>query len=150
HTPHWHGLRVVEDGRKRTDVVELLPASMKVADMVADNAGTWLFHCHVAEHMMGGMFARMIVHPKGSPGAGKPRDTAFLGFPAARQSLRITHLEAALDFSPNAAQPCDLKMTGDVTVYNAFSVHTQAFRISIGEQTVSFKPDSNGLATVDG
>ena len=38
-----------------TDVVELLPASMKVADMVADNPGSWLLHCHVAEHMGAGM-----------------------------------------------------------------------------------------------
>ena len=64
HTAHWHGLRVLEEGRRRTDVVELLPATMTVADMTADNAGIWLFHCHVAEHMMEGMFAPMVVHPK--------------------------------------------------------------------------------------
>jgi FtsP/CotA-like multicopper oxidase with cupredoxin domain len=56
HTPHWHGETVLLDGRTRTDVVELLPASMHVADMVADNPGTWLFHCHVAPHMRNGMF----------------------------------------------------------------------------------------------
>ena len=67
HTAHWHGMRVIEEGRRRTDTVELLPASMKVADMVADNPGTWLFHCDVAEHMMEGMFARMVVHPKAPP-----------------------------------------------------------------------------------
>jgi manganese oxidase len=76
HTAHWHGLRVVEEGRRRTDVVELLPATMKVADMVADNPGSWLFHCHVADHMMEGMYARLIVHPKGGAGAPEP---AFLG-----------------------------------------------------------------------
>ena len=63
HTAHWHGLRVVEEGRRRTDVVELLPASMKVADMVADNPGAWLFHCHVADHMKGGMMAMYTVNP---------------------------------------------------------------------------------------
>jgi FtsP/CotA-like multicopper oxidase with cupredoxin domain len=56
HTPHWHGETVLLDGRTRTDVVELLPASMHVDDMVADNPGTWLFHCHVAPHMRNGMF----------------------------------------------------------------------------------------------
>ena len=36
---------------------DLLPASMKVADMVPDDPGTWLFHCHVEDHMMAGMAA---------------------------------------------------------------------------------------------
>jgi tetratricopeptide (TPR) repeat protein len=60
HTAHWHGNTVLERGH-RTDVVELLPASMKVADMVADNPGTWMFHCHVNDHMREGMSARYIV-----------------------------------------------------------------------------------------
>jgi hephaestin len=81
HTAHWHGLRVIEEGRRRTDVVELLPASMKVADMVADNPGSWLMHCHVSEHMQEGMFARVVVHPKDSPRAPK---AAFLGLGAAQ------------------------------------------------------------------
>ena len=35
------------------DVVELLPASMKVAEMVADNPGVWMFHCHVNTVLIG-------------------------------------------------------------------------------------------------
>lgn len=61
HTAHWHGEKVLLDGRTQTDVVELLAASMHVADMVADNPGTWLFHCHVAPHMRNGMFATYSV-----------------------------------------------------------------------------------------
>jgi FtsP/CotA-like multicopper oxidase with cupredoxin domain len=57
HTPHWHGNTVLHEGR-RTDVIELLPASMKVADMRADNPGIWLYHCHVNDHMKAGMAAR--------------------------------------------------------------------------------------------
>jgi|HubBroStandDraft_2_1064218.scaffolds.fasta_scaffold00799_3 hypothetical protein len=56
HTPHWHGETVTEDGRN-TDVIELLPGSMKTVDMIADNPGTWMFHCHVEDHMEGGMMA---------------------------------------------------------------------------------------------
>lgn len=81
HTPHWHGLRVIEEGRRRTDTIELLPGSMKVADMVPDNPGDWLFHCHVEEHMAGGMFARVTVFPKDKPGASTSPEKAFLGFP---------------------------------------------------------------------
>jgi manganese oxidase len=56
HTPHWHGETVTYEGRN-TDVVELLPGSMKTVDMIADNPGTWMFHCHVEDHMEAGMMA---------------------------------------------------------------------------------------------
>lgn len=61
HTPHWHGETLILDGRTRTDVVELLPASMHVADLVTDNPGTWLFHCHVAGHIEAGMYTTFVV-----------------------------------------------------------------------------------------
>jgi FtsP/CotA-like multicopper oxidase with cupredoxin domain len=64
HAAHWHGKTVVEDGRRRTDNVELLPGTMKVADMNADNPGTWMLHCHVSDHMMGGMYAYFVINPK--------------------------------------------------------------------------------------
>jgi FtsP/CotA-like multicopper oxidase with cupredoxin domain len=82
HTAHWHGLRVVEEGRRRTDVVELLPATMKVADLLADNPGSWLFHCHVAEHMREGMFARLTIYEHGTVGVSRAPAVAFLGVPA--------------------------------------------------------------------
>jgi FtsP/CotA-like multicopper oxidase with cupredoxin domain len=62
HTPHWHGNTVTINGM-RTDVAELLPMSMKVADMVPDNPGTWLFHCHVNDHILAGMQATYTVLP---------------------------------------------------------------------------------------
>jgi hypothetical protein len=60
HTPHWHGNTVVVMGT-RMDVVNLLPASMVVADMVPDDPGTWLFHCHVNDHLTAGMMTRYRV-----------------------------------------------------------------------------------------
>lgn len=56
HTPHWHGETVTEETR-HTDVIELLPGSMRTVDMIADNPGTWMFHCHVEDHMEAGMTA---------------------------------------------------------------------------------------------
>jgi len=82
HTAHWHGETVLEDGTRRTDVVELLPASMKVADLLADNPGSWLYHCHVAEHMSSGMFAKFVIYPRDAVGADRSPGHAFLGFPA--------------------------------------------------------------------
>jgi FtsP/CotA-like multicopper oxidase with cupredoxin domain len=60
HTPHWHGNVVLDDG-KRTDVIALSPAQMVTVDMVPDDPGIWLFHCHVSDHMDGGMVARYQV-----------------------------------------------------------------------------------------
>jgi manganese oxidase len=62
HTPHWHGNTVLHEGH-RTDVIELLPASMKVADMRADNPGIWLYHCHVNDHVKAGMAGRYLIEP---------------------------------------------------------------------------------------
>jgi len=62
HTPHWHGNMVLADG-KRTDVVALSPAQMLTVDMIPDNPGLWMFHCHVSEHMEAGMHAHYQVLP---------------------------------------------------------------------------------------
>lgn len=61
HTVHWHGETVLLEG-SYTDVVELLPASMRVADMDAENPGTWIFHCHIGDHMMAGMYTTYTIH----------------------------------------------------------------------------------------
>ena len=60
HTPHWHGNTLLENGLRR-DTVELLAARLKVADMTPDNPGTWLYHCHVNDHIDAGMVARFTV-----------------------------------------------------------------------------------------
>jgi manganese oxidase len=61
HTAHWHG-KTVSDRLRTTDLIELLPGSMVTVDMLADNPGTWLFHCHVAEHMESGMMATYTIY----------------------------------------------------------------------------------------
>jgi manganese oxidase len=60
HTPHWHGNTVLVGGQ-RTDVLNIAPAQMITADMIPDNVGIWLFHCHVSDHMQGGMVTRYDV-----------------------------------------------------------------------------------------
>lgn len=60
HTPHWHGNTVLIGGH-REDVAELLPATTVVADMVPDNAGIWMYHCHVNDHIAAGMTGRYEV-----------------------------------------------------------------------------------------
>jgi len=42
-------------------MIQLLPGMMMVSDMVPDARGTWLFHCHVNDHISAGMLARYRV-----------------------------------------------------------------------------------------
>jgi FtsP/CotA-like multicopper oxidase with cupredoxin domain len=60
HAPHFHGNDVLVGGM-RTDVLTLSFMGMVVANMVPDDLGTWLFHCHVSFHNSAGMAARYRV-----------------------------------------------------------------------------------------
>ena len=62
HTPHWHGQTALSN-HMRTDTIQLTPMGMAVADMIADNVGTWLFHCHITEHFDSGMNTLFTVLP---------------------------------------------------------------------------------------
>jgi FtsP/CotA-like multicopper oxidase with cupredoxin domain len=62
-TPHWHGNTALVGGH-REDTVSLLPATTIVADMVPDDPGIWMFHCHVNDHISAGMTARYEVTAK--------------------------------------------------------------------------------------
>lgn len=66
HTPHWHGNTVTFNGQS-TDVIEILPASMKTVDMYPDNPGIWMYHCHVNDHIDAGMMTLFQVLPKDTP-----------------------------------------------------------------------------------
>jgi FtsP/CotA-like multicopper oxidase with cupredoxin domain len=62
HAPHWHGQTVLVNGM-RSDTIAMGPMSMVVADMVADNPGVWMFHCHVNDHLDRGMYGLFKVIP---------------------------------------------------------------------------------------
>ena len=62
HTPHWHGNTVMRYGR-RVDVIAIGAAEMETVDMIPDDPGIWLYHCHFSEHMAAGMVTRYEVTP---------------------------------------------------------------------------------------
>lgn len=145
HAAHWHGTTVVEDGERRTDVVELLPGSMKVADMVADNPGDWLFHCHVAEHMANGMFARVSVHGPKDPPVSRAPEIAFLGMP---QSLATLHLQTAeISLDKKNRDNSEIDLAGEVTVPDPFPVARNAFTVQLGGSTLTLHPDASGICS---
>ena len=65
HTPHWHGHTVLANGH-RYDEVDIVPNVVVNADMHTENPGTWLFHCHVNDHIKAGMSSLYTVAPKAS------------------------------------------------------------------------------------
>lgn len=62
HTPHWHGQTLLQNGM-RTDMTSVMPGDMRTLDMVPDTPGTWLFHCHVDDHLEAGMVTMYTVDP---------------------------------------------------------------------------------------
>jgi FtsP/CotA-like multicopper oxidase with cupredoxin domain len=54
HVFHLHGHRWLFNGRY-DDALVFGPSTTLTFDYVEDNPGTWLYHCHVTDHMMGGM-----------------------------------------------------------------------------------------------
>ena len=62
HSPHWHGQTLVAN-HMRTDMIMLTPMMTAMADMIPDNPGVWLFHCHMNGHFTGGMYTRFTVLP---------------------------------------------------------------------------------------
>lgn len=57
HTAHFHGhsFDYKSTGVYRADVYDLFPGTFQALQMTAKYPGTWLLHCHVADHIHGGM-----------------------------------------------------------------------------------------------
>jgi len=45
-------------------VYDLFPGVFATVEMIPDSVGVWLLHCHVNDHMTGGMEALYTVHGK--------------------------------------------------------------------------------------
>ena len=63
HTFHVHGHRWRTDGGSPEDTRGLGPAESFRVRWREDAPGTWLYHCHVEEHMMQGMIGLYRVRP---------------------------------------------------------------------------------------
>jgi manganese oxidase len=61
--PVIHGHRWVDASGQITDNVQLGPGMYTTFEFQEDNPGTWLVHCHVPDHMEGGMRAEYVVSP---------------------------------------------------------------------------------------
>lgn len=66
HTAHWHGQTLVSYGQ-RVDTIAVFPSTTHIADMVPDNEGLWMYHCHVNHHIHGGMTSLFEVDESTKP-----------------------------------------------------------------------------------
>ena len=142
HTAHWHGARLRDAAGHMTDVIELMPGTMKSADMLADNPGDWMIHCHVGDHMMEGMYATYSVRAKDSaPLKSEP----FFGLPGASQSVEWTAAEANLE------QPeFHFKATCKVSAYANLSAWTTHLGITLGKAKATTRLDRSGAGKDNG
>uniref|UniRef100_A0A3P8Y2W5 ferroxidase n=1 Tax=Esox lucius TaxID=8010 RepID=A0A3P8Y2W5_ESOLU len=68
HTAHFHGHSIdykLSGRSHRTDVYDLFPATFQTVKMRPQYPGTWLLHCHVTDHITGGMETVYTVSEKG-------------------------------------------------------------------------------------
>ncbi|XP_022788227.1 hephaestin-like protein [Stylophora pistillata] len=66
HTVHFHGQTFLRKhvGYHREDVYDLFPGVFATVEMIPDSVGVWLLHCHVNDHMVGGMQTLYTVYDK--------------------------------------------------------------------------------------
>ena len=61
HVFHIHGHRWLAPGTGWVDAQILGPSTTLTVEYLEDNPGDWLYHCHVTDHMAGGMIGRYRV-----------------------------------------------------------------------------------------
>lgn len=54
------------DKDHRGDVYDLFPGTFQTVELVAENPGTWLLHCHVADHIHAGMETTYTINKSGA------------------------------------------------------------------------------------
>jgi hypothetical protein len=122
---------------------------MKVADMIADDPGRWLYHCHVAEHMQEGMFTRMEILARDAVGVDRSPEKAFLGLPSATRSLRIDRAEVVVN-QHSSPVTTRLLIGGAISIPEDFPVEKTPIRVSLAGKSVTFEPNARGVAETDG
>jgi len=147
HTAHWHGLRAIGSGSAHSDVVELLPGSMKIADTLADTPGDWLLHCHVADHMEHGMFAKITVYAAQKPRASNDVENRFFGLPKSLQTLRVFTAEYTPAKGNSAGGPAETYFDAQVTVADPYIVSKNLITVSMNGHSITFAPDASGISS---
>jgi hypothetical protein len=64
----WDGTTIINPKNpQRRDVQMVRPNGYMVWQINADNPGVWPFHCHIAWHVSGGLYANILERPSAIP-----------------------------------------------------------------------------------
>uniref|UniRef100_A0A8C8AJW2 ferroxidase n=1 Tax=Otus sunia TaxID=257818 RepID=A0A8C8AJW2_9STRI len=68
HTVHFHAQTFIFKVGKinQRDVYDLFPGTFQTVELIAENPGTWLLHCHVADHIHAGMETTYTINKSGT------------------------------------------------------------------------------------
>eukprot|EP00178_Gracilaria_changii_P028045 TRINITY_DN949_c1_g1_i2.p1 TRINITY_DN949_c1_g1~~TRINITY_DN949_c1_g1_i2.p1 ORF type:complete len:651 (+),score=129.52 TRINITY_DN949_c1_g1_i2:1281-3233(+) len=121
HTAHLHGLVGVNAGGEHLDSVRLLPGSTAALQIVPDNVGTWLFHCHINDHLHAGMVALLSVRPT------RAKQQAPLRLSPTKYRVYYVQAEDMMwDYTPHGRNLCDDVAFGDdelIFTDDSFQIH---------------------------
>uniref|UniRef100_A0A663LLG8 ferroxidase n=1 Tax=Athene cunicularia TaxID=194338 RepID=A0A663LLG8_ATHCN len=75
HTVHFHAQTFIFKVGKINlrDVYDLFPGTFQTVELTAENPGTWLLHCHVADHIHAGMETTYTINKSGAVSETCPR-----------------------------------------------------------------------------
>lgn len=83
------------DKGHRGDVFDLFPGTFQTVELVAENPGTWLLHCHVADHIHAGMETTYTIKKSGAVAEIHPRALRWYHSDVGeRQGSKATQLSA--------------------------------------------------------
>uniref|UniRef100_A0A8C9FEY4 ferroxidase n=1 Tax=Pavo cristatus TaxID=9049 RepID=A0A8C9FEY4_PAVCR len=97
HTVHFHAQTFIfkTDKDHRGDVYDLFPGTFQTVEVVAENPGTWLLHCHVADHIHAGMETTYTINKSGAVAEIPPRALRWYHSDVGeRQGSKATQLSA--------------------------------------------------------
>nr|XP_015196687.1 PREDICTED: hephaestin-like protein 1 [Lepisosteus oculatus] len=90
HTVHFHAQSFIYKTERshRGDVYDLFPGTFQTVELLADNPGTWLLHCHVINHIHAGMETTFTIFSR--KGDFTTPEETMNTIPNAAHSLKIT------------------------------------------------------------
>ncbi|KAJ8367968.1 hypothetical protein SKAU_G00079960 [Synaphobranchus kaupii] len=96
HTVHFHAQSFIykTDHAHRADVYDLFPGTFQTVELIAENSGEWLLHCHVTDHIHAGMETTFTIL-SGTEGDGNSSNAA----PALKSSLLASDMATAVSMA---------------------------------------------------
>jgi hypothetical protein len=88
----------------------------------------------------------LTVHSRDMVGVARTAAEAFLGYPAAAQSLRIDRAEMWLNAAAKPAR-AEVIIEGAVTVFDGFATFNEPIRVQVGSRTLELLAQKNGVAS---